>query len=315
MIADKKGWLIVGAGAIGLLWYSKLAEKKIPVTLLHRANSPLKTLTLMSDKQSHHYPLSELSVNFESHTANTVTEQQLEFTQVLFCTKSFDLVSAYLTNKHYFSDDATLVTLCNGMGAQQTLNQFKTDQQKLFIGTTNEGALKLDTNVISKTGDGDIFVGALNSNEQPPEPFTPYACSNIRQKLLTKLAINAVINPLTAFFNINNGQLLEPDYLPYYQACRDEVCLFLRSNLNEQQALMNIIDSVAYKTGKNRSSMLQDFSLNKQTEIQFISGYLISEATKVNHTLPIQALLLDFVENKQSQSTQLLKFNNFLHNS
>ncbi|OUR69605.1 hypothetical protein A9Q77_08295 [Marinomonas sp. 42_23_T18] len=311
MISDTENWLIIGAGAIGLLWYSKLTDLKLKVTLLHRHNTKLGTLSVLDNISNTAYTLNEIS-NAIPLKDQFNSDHAPIFNRILFCTKSFDLVEAYHANKHYISDDAILITLCNGMGAQQTLDTIKSIGQSLFIGTTSEGALKLDKHQIRKTGQGDIFIGSLSPSDPLPINLTPYYTANIEEKLLTKLAINAVINPMTALFNVKNGQLLDPDILPYYQACRNEVCNFLKTYGFDAAKLSVTIDAVTIKTASNRSSMLQDFSGNRQTEINFISGYLLSEATKVNHKMPIQALLLDFIANKRDKHAQILIFNAFL---
>jgi len=307
LISDNENWLIIGAGAIGLLWYSKLTDLKLKVTLLHRYDTKLGTLSVQDDTSNTSYVLNEISDAITLKDLSNSGQLPI-FNSILFCTKSFDLVEAYNTNKHYISDDATLITLCNGMGAQQALNAIKSKSQNLFIGTTNEGALKLNKNQIKKTGQGDVFIGSLNLKGKPPSTLMPYYTANIEEKLITKLAINAVINPMTALFNVKNGQLLDADILPYYQACRDEVCAFLKTFQFDITNLSATIDAVTLKTGKNRSSMLQDFSGNRQTEINFISGYLLSEATKVNQEMPIQALLLDFIVKKTNKDAQILLF-------
>jgi 2-dehydropantoate 2-reductase len=306
-MTDNKGWLIIGAGAIGLLWYSKLTDLKLKATLLHRYDADLNTLSVLDDNSVYTYELNEIS-HTPASSSNIDPIQTQQFSNILFCTKSFDLVDAYNTNKHFICDDAVLVTLCNGMGAQQTLDSIKSNRQTLFIGTTNEGALKLEKNAIKKTGQGDIFIGNLTDSNLPPKVLMPYYTPNIENKLLTKLAINAVINPMTALFNVTNGNLLAPNIFPYYKACRDEVCHFLKRYHFDSNLLAKTIDAVALKTANNRSSMLQDFSAKRHTEIDFICGHLLREATKVNQKLPIQSLLMEFIINRRDKEEEILRF-------
>ena len=306
---NNEHWLIIGAGAIGLLWYSKLIEYNFKATLLHRNAKLLNKLIVEDGNIEKQYQLNEISslVSAAPSSSKTTTYQR-----VLFCTKSFDLEKAYIDNKHRISSDAVLITLNNGMGAQQSLNTIKHSDQSLYIGTTNEGALKVDKNKIRRTGQGDIFIGSLSDNMPPPAPFSQFYTIDIEYKLLTKLAINAVINPLTALFNISNGQLLDESYLPYYRACRDEVCHLFKHYKIDETSLSQTIDQVALKTSRNRSSMLQDFSQGRKTEIQYITGYLLQEATKVNLKLPIQSLLLDFIENKGDFFIQIKKLDKLI---
>lgn len=306
MISNNENWLIIGAGAIGLLWYSKFSDLKLNVTLLHRSKVALNSLDVENDDTSQTYELNEISDNLP-HSKHTRASLAGRFNRVLFCTKSFDLIDAYALNKPLFSDDAILVTLCNGMGAQQTLGSMLPSNQTLFIGTTNEGALKLGKTSIKKTGKGDIYIGGFNTSDNLPEVLTTHYTSDINEKLLTKLAVNAVINPLTALLNVTNGELLNADLQPYYLACRNEVCNFFKHYQLDENTLANTIDSVAINTAKNRSSMLQDFSRGHKTEIEAISGFLIEEALKAKQELPIQTLLYDTIKNKKNQLQSLKK--------
>ncbi len=309
---NKESWLIIGAGAIGLLWYAKLTDLKLNVCLLHRRPTPLKHLTVEEDNQAAKgYPLCELAQYQEADSNNHFKKQ---FDHIVFCTKSFDLINAYQTHKHRFSDTANLITLCNGMGAQQSLNRIKHASQSLFVGTTSEGALKLTDNKIRKTGPGQIYIGSFDSSRLPPAPLDHFFDNTIADKLLTKLAINAVINPLTACLKVTNGALLNPDLANLYQACRDEVTHYFATYDFDEKALALSIDLVAKNTANNRSSMLQDVTGNKQTEIDYISGYLIRDAAKKAIKLPIQTLLMDLIIKNADASTSQTSLLNLLTN-
>ncbi|KZM45092.1 hypothetical protein OA92_04365 [Marinomonas sp. SBI22] len=300
MKGNNENWLIIGAGAIGLLWYSKLADLKISVTLLHRSVQKLETLILENNLGAKSYPLKELSNSWlnNGNTAQT-------FNRILFCTKSFDLINAYKENMAKISPDAQLITLCNGMGSQHQLAEILKPTQTLFIATTSEGALKLAPNKIKRTGEGDIYIGALDHSKRPPQPFSRFYTGDIVKKLYSKLAVNAVINPLTAFFDIKNGQLLNAQYSHFYLACRDEVCHFLVAKGFVQSDLANLIDQVVEKTAQNRSSMLQDFSSQRETEIDYICGFLIAEVDKTELRLPIQSFLLECIKKKLDHTKKL----------
>lgn len=310
---DNENWLIIGAGAIGLLWYSKLADLKINVTLLHRNNQKLESLTVEDGNDVRHYPLQEQSDKILNSTfSRMATPTHNLFNRILFCTKSFDLISAYQENINKISHDAIILTLCNGMGAQQQLAKLINKTQTLFIGTTSEGALKLGVNQIKKTGSGDIHIGALDHSELPPKPFLSFYHADIGTKLYSKLAVNAVINPLTAFFDIKNGNLADDKFAPYYLACRDEVCRFLATKKLNQLELSGLIDLVVKNTSKNRSSMLQDFSSHRQTEIDYISGFLINEADKSQIQLPIQSFLHVCIKKRYDHNNKLDEFDKLI---
>ncbi|CAK3795048.1 2-dehydropantoate 2-reductase [Lecanosticta acicola] len=107
------------------------------------------------------------------------------------------------------------------------------------------------------------------------------------QLQLEKLAVNSILNPLTSLFDNRNGTL---NYnFPVTRLKRlmlAETCLVIRS-LPELRGLPNVptrfsskrlenmTTSVAGRTKDNISSMLADMRAGRQTEIQYINGYII----------------------------------------
>lgn len=110
---------------------------------------------------------------------------------------------------------------------------------------------------------------------------------------LEKLVVNAMINPLTVIFNRRNGELFtNPDIVRIMRLLLAEASQIICS-LPELQGdpttpdsfsverLEGIIHDVAHKTAKNISSMLQDVRAGRQTEIDYINGYLVRRGQEV----------------------------------
>lgn len=94
--------------------------------------------------------------------------------------------------------------------------------------------------------------------------------------LYEKLIVNAVINPLTALFDITNGEILKNVHI---QKLANEICgevsFVLNLDFNEQ---WNRVQAIAERTGDNVSSMLKDIRGDKQTEIEAILGYIMRQS-------------------------------------
>lgn len=295
-IHNKEEWLIVGAGAVGFLWYSKLHEQGYNPTILHRNNTSLQTLTIKEKSSCETIPLKSITAKVLQHKGLN------QFTHILFCTKSFDLVAAYKEISPFLPKYAHILCLCNGMGPQQELLKLLPQEQPLFIGVTSEGVLKSDIDQIMKTGKGDTFFGQLTKTTHTPSPFiASLLVDDIFEKLIAKLAVNAAINPLTALFNIRNGELLSERYQTLFLNCCSEISSFLMRAKLSSQPHLELIRSVALATQENRSSMLQDIDHNRKTEIDSISGYLLQLAQKEGASLPIQELLVDALTGEINQ--------------
>jgi len=307
-------WLVIGAGAIGLFWACKLQTLGHSVHLVYRSESPGKKITLDSLIDENGQQLSTSTKHkIKSFKASELTEQ---YDKVLLCTKSFDLKNAFLQVSEHVTKDATIACLCNGVGAQEELQSTLLDTQTLWAAITSEGVLKIDTNHIKHTGLGDTYFGQWLQTEPRREfPIDNLTVTNIHQRVIEKLAVNAVINPITAIFNIHNGDILDKGFKPLIDATLAELetvfthpkFSYIEQSKHLTQAnLKNRVNTIAQLTRLNRSSMYEDIKLQRQTENEFISGFLIKNSPI---ELPIQRLLYEgvaFSEHREETKKKLL---------
>ncbi|MFD1383698.1 ketopantoate reductase family protein [Rhodanobacter aciditrophus] len=290
----KDEWLVVGNGAVGLLWASKLSALGNPVTIVHRSASQPESPIIVDFTNDAGEPQQS------THNVTFATRSELEgkYTKVLLCTKAFDLVPAYLDIREHTKKRGLIATLCNGMGAQQDLIPHLKKHQNLWAGTTSEGALKTASNGVRQTGNGDTFFGLLVEDEKNlfgnQFPYPGVQSENVEQRLLEKVAVNAIINPLTALFSIRNGQVLEPPIRPIFDAAIDELSSVMQDEkfkyraytLNLTPELLHMrVSTVAKLTAMNCSSMYEDVRNLRKTENEYISGFFHREA---NTPTPLQ---------------------------
>ena len=120
---------------------------------------------------------------------------------------------------------------------------------------------------------------------------------DILDALYTKLAVNAVINPLTAIHNVKNGRLADPEYLPPMQAITQEIVMLAKRkelNLSYTQ-IWNTVLSIVHATSDNYSSMHQDIMHGRRTEVDFINGFVVREAQKIGLNVPENEKLLKHI--------------------
>ncbi len=312
-------WLVIGAGAIGLFWACKLQTLGYKVHLVYRSENPGKKITLESfTDESGNQQSTTSKHKIKSFTAQELTERESteKYDKVMICTKSFDLKDAYLQVASQITEDADIACLCNGIGAQAELQYTLLETQTLWAGTTSEGILKVDINHIKHTGLGDTYFGQwIETTPAKAFPLDNLTVTNIHQRVIEKLAVNAVINPITALFNIHNGDILNEEYKSLLAASFIELAsVFLHPKFSyiEQSKhltadnIKNRINTIAQLTRLNRSSMYEDLKLQRQTENDFISGFLLKNSPI---DLPIQQLLHDgiaFPEHREENKKKLL---------
>jgi 2-dehydropantoate 2-reductase len=109
---------------------------------------------------------------------------------------------------------------------------------------------------------------------------------NIKEKQWLKLAVNCVINPLTAIHNIDNGALLNKKFSVQITNILIEIIEVSRSQGIHFTliGLQKVVKEVARATATNCSSMRSDILSGAVTEIDYINGYihLLGESNQIN---------------------------------
>lgn len=119
--------------------------------------------------------------------------------------------------------------------------------------------------------------------------------SELLQAQLQKLAINAIINPLTVIFDCSNGELFQSVAIHVLiQALISEISIVIRATITSRnenvdpaalakfspENLKKVISDVGAKTAKNISSMRQDVQAGRETEIDYINGYIAARGAE-----------------------------------
>jgi pantoate--beta-alanine ligase len=134
----------------------------------------------------------------------------------------------------------------------------------------------------------------------------PESAANV---LWQKLAINAVINPLTALLEVENGRLVGlPAARPLMHSLATEFMAVanakgLALSWNPDSLLLAAED-VAKATSENKSSMLVDVLRGSPSEIAAITGKVVDEAARLGVLAPTHGALLALVRAKEELRRQ-----------
>lgn len=292
--------VVVGAGAIGLLFYQALNRQlnnnhpdnnntgksgitdnnNIEVRLLHK-NKQLSQQQFACSNYKHY------SQQFKLQFAQPHDIKNADI--ILVCVKSYQVQTALTAIINQLKQDAMIILSHNGMG---TVELKKIIQPTLLLLTTHGAKLATQRHLLH-TGEGQHFLGYLNKvTQQTKELIKPKlntfmtVLNNTLPELIWqedmlsaqwyKLAINCVINPLTAINNIDNGEILNRQYLPAIKQILQELSLVAKAehiNLSVP-SLLTKVEQVALATKLNTSSMRADVLAGKATEIDYINGYI-----------------------------------------
>ncbi len=129
------------------------------------------------------------------------------------------------------------------------------------------------------------------------------ATSSADSLIWGKLAANAGINPLTALFDIPNGDLLTEPKRRHFMVAAAREAGAVAAALNIRLPYPDVaaqVEHVAHVTGENISSMLQDVRRQVPTEIDAICGAVVRHGSHLNVPTPVNAALLNLIRDKES---------------
>lgn len=280
---------VIGQGAIGLLWYHRLAQNPnndVSLQCSARVTSAPKT-TKLTD-------INNITSNKTLITANNQILQHAEL--ILCCVKSYHVIQTITSLSNHISSNAIVIFCHNGM---VDFNQLPNLTQICYVLLTTHASKVIESFHVQHTGLGHNDLGLISATFQPEKQATVITTlaaalpsltlsHDIKEKQWLKLAINCVINPLTAINDIENGQLLHQKYNTLIDTLLTEII----SVANYQGVVFSFDDlkkqvlNVAKKTAKNCSSMRSDILKKRKTEIDYINGYITNTANSLHITVP-----------------------------
>lgn len=276
-------WGIVGAGCIGHLLAARLQRcADVSVSLLgrHAARHKIK----LSDGQ-----------------VLTCQTQVRPFTQpcdvLVIATKCMAFETALRTSVHQLAEHGTLLTIQNGMGFKQHIETWCPDTRAACLLLTS-GVTRKPGGQFVESNNGPCTLGALGAHTLDPQLETTLLASGlachttqkIEQARWLKLAINCAINPLSLIHNCRNGELLTSELaLEHMLAiCQEITALMGALDISiPVQSVFQCATDVANATAENYSSMWQDLAAGRETELDYLTGYILNRASELNLTCPV----------------------------
>ena len=126
-----------------------------------------------------------------------------------------------------------------------------------------------------------------------------------------KLTINAMTNPLTVIFDCRNGELFKNlNILRLMRSLLSEASHVIRSlpeleNVQgreprfSKERLEEVVLGVAENTSRNFSSMLQDSRAGRETEIDYINGYIVKRGASLGIDCIYNRTLVRMVKDRE----------------
>lgn len=282
---------VVGPGAIGSLYAARLAKAGYRVHLLDHQSSRAAQLNR-----------SGISVEEDETVWSAYPEVTadpgivVQADLIIVCVKAYSTRALCQQLSPRIKADTAILSLQNGLGNMEALLNLPVNT--VLAGVTGAGARLSTPGHVQCTGDGTTWVATARGDTSAAENVATLLRTagvdtrchpNLHIMLWTKLILNAAINPLTAYYRLLNGELLNhPKAGPRArQIVTEAVAVAAAAGipLNETD-LWTTLETVCRLTALNSSSMRRDVEQNRQNELNAITGAIIKEADAHNIAVP-----------------------------
>ena len=292
--------LIVGTGAMALLFGGRLAASGVKVTLLGTWNEGIqavreKGIRITGETGEFAYPVKA--------TSDIREIKKVPFALVLV--KSWQTERAAQQLKKVMQPVSVALTMQNGLGNLEILSDLL-GEDRAALGVTTYGATLLEPGLVRHGGEGIITLGThprlgtLKVYLQQAD-FSIQETTDLSSLVWSKLIINAAINPLTALLGVRNGELLESRAAKRVMSIAAKEAASVASAKGIKLIFTDpaqAAEEVAAATSGNISSMLQDIRRKSPTEIDAICGEIVREGKRLKVSTPVNNLLFQLVQSQ-----------------
>lgn len=310
--------LILGAGAMGCLFGSKLVQAGYDVTLFNRENAVIKQIERQgieltaSDNKQYTIPI---PVSYKA------SELEKEYDLIIVLVKAFATEKVLSEIQHIIDEDTIVLSLQNGVGNLEKMQKV-VPHAILGVGGTGSGASVLRQGKIAHRATGKTNIGFMHDiNEERALSISEMltnagleteVTSNVQSVIWSKLLINVAFNCVTAVTKLRNGDVILPE------AGESIVTKLIEEakTVAEAEGIELLYDDPVKEIlvigheqiAGNQSSMLTDILNERKTEVEVINGAIAAYGKKHGIRTPYNDLmtgLIHLIENSYEKQIKL----------
>jgi len=201
--------------------------------------------------------------------------------------KAYDVESTIELMKRLSHRDSVIVMLQNGFGSYELVAE-RLQEAKVAVGVAYIGAERLNPYTIRYNGGKTVVAGCPGKPSHELSPVSTVLIrggmdfritSNIEYYRWLKLALNCVVNPLTALTRQRNKIVLSKNAEELVDRILEEFIQVAHKHgfRFDKSYLKGYVFRNVELTRENLSSMLQDVLRGGKTEIDYINGFIAKE--------------------------------------
>jgi 2-dehydropantoate 2-reductase len=292
---------IIGAGAMGSIYGGHLSLNNdvylidTNETIINYINE--NGLTLDEDGKS----------NIYKPKAVTNSKEMPAMDLVILFVKSLYSRAALEGNKNIIGKDTYLMTLQNGSGHEDILEEF-VDKSHIIIGTTEDNGAVLGAGHIRRGGVGNTNIGMLIDDSAGflNQVKSAFDCcgfnvkihNNIQQLIWNKLFTNVSLSAVTGILQVKIGYIRSNEYAWNMTKALIHEAVEVANKLGldaDEEKITQDVENVTVKSPEGITSICADLCAGRKTEVDTISGSVVRAANKAGIKVPTHEFVVNMI--------------------
>ena len=290
---------VIGSGAMGLLFGSKLAEAGNDVTMIDVVPAVLETLN--ADGIHLEWGDEDKFIPVKAKRAEEMDEKvdlAILFTKTIYSKSALDACSTYV------GKDTWMLTMQNGLGNIELMSNY-VDYDKIVAGVTTFGADLIKPGHTKTSGKGYLKIMTANGKVSDEleainkvlvdAGLGSQIVDDVMVAIWEKVAFNAAINATTALLHVPCGGMgavpegAEICYKVSDETCRVANALGIKA---DAAAVRETLRKTIFELHQDHfTSMAQDILNHRKTEAAFIPGGVYMQAKNAGIDAPYNEML------------------------
>ncbi|MEK6892099.1 MAG: 2-dehydropantoate 2-reductase [Nanoarchaeota archaeon] len=291
--------IVLGAGAIGSFYGAKLSKLN-NIILIAKKEHAVKI-------NKNGLKMTGLEEGIFKIKADTEIREIKENTLILLTTKSYDSEKSINNIKNKLRKDTIIICLQNGLYSEDIAKKIVGNKCMVLRAITNFGAIFLEPGAVGYKNYSYTSIEKSGKSKQIADNFSKcglnaYASKDIKYDMWKKVVFNCVLNPVTAILRIKNDGITDEKLNPLKKLIADEC-----AEVAEKDGIKFGFDFVEtinreFKGSQNVSSMQQDLTKGKITEIDYLNGAIAKLGKKYGIKCPVNEALAEIIKQMENKN-------------
>lgn len=318
---DKLKIAVIGAGALGCVTACLLANSSNSVEIIDPFPGLAETVNQNGCRAKTHHGIYRTKIQAYNEIEKLTEPKDI----IILATKAYNAIAAAKRLLPYLKPDSSVICFQNGMLENSIADVVGKNRTVACI--VGWGATRLGLGEAEMTSKGHFVIGSINGTMQNRlhkiqsilSSIAPcYISGNIIGHTYSKLIINACITTLGAITGLYLGEMLAIKKIrrafvkiieesvalgnameitiPPYADKLDYYSFIEGTNWFAKIRRHIFLSVMGYKYRKLKSSSLQSLERGEHSEIDFLNGYIVKQATQLQVQVPFNMQLMTMVK-------------------